>query len=50
MGTTTLTVPPISKRAKHLEVQYLWAQLVCHLDNDLVDPTRKLSAERARYE
>ena len=50
MSSTTVTMPMISKRAKHLKIQRLWEQHMWHPDNDLVDPYRKALAERARCE
>ena len=50
MSSTTMAMPMISKRAKHLTSQFLWEQHLCHPDNVLVDPSRKTLAERARCE
>ena len=50
IGTTTVTTPMISKRAKQLKVQCVWEQHLCHPENDLVDSSRKTPAERARFE
>ena len=50
MSSTTVTMPMISKRAKHLKTQRLWEQHMCHPENHLVDPNRKTLAEWARCE
>ena len=40
IGTTTVTMPMISKTAKHLKIHHVWEQHVCHLDNDSVGLSR----------
>ena len=50
MSSSIVTMLMISKGAKHLSVQHgaVWEQHLCHLENDLVDPSRITHAERAR--
>ena len=50
MSSTTVTMPMIVTRAKHLKTQRLWEQHLCHPENDPVDPSRKTLAERAGCE
>ena len=50
MGSSNVSLPMITKKAKQLKAARLWEHHLCHPDNDLVDPSRKTLAERARCE
>ena len=50
MGSSNVSLPMIAKKAKQLKAARLWEHHLCHPDNDLVDPSRKTLAERARCE
>ena len=50
MGSNNVSLPMITKKAKQLKAARLWEHHLCHPDNDLVDPSRKTLAERARCE
>ena len=50
MGSSNVSLPMITKKAKQLKAARLWEHHLCHRDNDLVDPSRKTLAERARCE
>ena len=50
MGSSNVSLPMITKRAKQLNAARLWEHHLCHPDNDLDDPSRKTLAERARCE
>ena len=50
MGSNTVSLPMITQKAKQLKAARLWEHHLCHLDNDLVDPTRKTLAQRVRCE
>ena len=41
MGSSNVSLPIITKKAKHLKDARLWEHHLCHPDNDLVDPSRK---------
>ena len=48
LGSSNVSLPMITKKAKQLKAPRLWEHHLCHLDNHLVDPSRKTLAERAR--
>ena len=50
MGSSNVSLPMITKKAKQLKAARLWEHHLCHPDNDLVEPSRKTLAERARCE
>ena len=50
MVSSNVSLPMITKKAKQLKAACLWEHHLCHPDNDLVDPSRKTLAERARCE
>ena len=50
MGSSNVSLPMITKKAKQPKAARLWEHHLCHPDDDLVDPSRKTLAERARCE
>ena len=50
MGSSNVSLPMITKKAKQLKAARLWEHHLCHPDNDLVHPSCKTLAERARCE
>ena len=50
MGSSNVSLPMITKKAKQVKAARLWEHHLCHPGNDLVDPSRKPLAERARCE
>ena len=50
MAPSNVSLPMITKKAKELKAARLWEHHLCHPDNELVDPSRKTLAERARCE
>ena len=50
MCFSNVSLPMIKKKAKQLKAARLWEHHLCHPDNDLVDPSRKTLAQRARFE
>ena len=50
MGSSNVSLPMITKKAKQLKAARLWEHHRCHPDNDLVDPSRKTLAERTPCE
>ena len=48
MGSTGVTLPMISKRAKQLKVKSVWVQHLCHPENHLVERSPRTLVERAR--
>ena len=50
MGSSNVSLPMFTKKAKQLKAARLWEHHLCHPDNHLVDPSRKTLAERARCE
>ena len=50
MGSSNVSLTMITKKAKQLKAARLCEHHLCHLDNDLVDPSCKTLAERARCE
>ena len=50
MASSNVSLPMITKRAKQLKAAGLWEHHLCQPDNDLVDPSCKTLAQRARCE
>ena len=50
MGSSNVSLPMITKKAKQLKAAHLSEHQLCLPDNDLVDPSRKTLAERALRE
>ena len=50
MGSSNVSLPMITEKAKQLKSARLWEHHLSHPDNDLVDPSRKTLVERARCE
>ena len=50
MGSSNVSLPMITKKAKQLKGARLWEHHLCHPDNDLVDPSRKTLEEWASCE